>query len=105
MHVVGKVVIGESLNFLSRTEALLHVDFEGTTQLSLIDLSYVARVLQLVQLHILEVVLLLEVFVKSVHHFDAAVEELDAMALLVNVELVELVAILIRILLRVKQFE
>ena len=47
----------------------------------------------------------MEVFVKSVHHLDAAVEELDAMALLINVELVELVAMLVCVPLRVKELQ
>jgi len=46
-------------------------------------------------LHVLKVVLFLEVLVKSVLHLDSAKEELDAVSLLVNVELIELLFILI----------
>ena len=93
------------MHSLSWTETLFHVHFKGTSQLCLIDFPHIARILQLVQLHVLEVILFLEVFVKSVHHLDAAVEELDAMALLINVELVELVAMLVCVPLRVKELQ
>ena len=84
-------------------EVALHFDLELAFHLRLVHFASVGWVGTLVLLHVLEVVLFLEVLVKSVLHLDPTKEELDSVSLLVNVELIELLFILICKLLRHEQ--
>ena len=57
------------------------------------------------QLNVFKVVLLLEVFIEPIHHFDSAIQELDPVPLLINVKFIQLVPILVCELLCVVQLE
>ena len=102
VHVIAEIVISEGLDPLYRGEALFHLDVEVAFKLGFVDLTEVRWVQTLIKLHILEVILVLEVFIKSVFHFDTAEEVLNPMPLLIDIELIELILVLIRKLLRQK---
>ena len=57
------------------------------------------------QLDVFKVVLLLEVFIEPIHHFDSAIQELDPMPLLIDIKLIQFVPILVCKLLCVVQLE
>ena len=63
VHIEGQVIIGKRLHSLYRRKIPLHLNSEAAFELGFVDVARVGRVLRLVQLHVLEVVLVVEVLV------------------------------------------
>ena len=94
VHVEGQVIIGKRLHSLDRRSVPLHLDSEAAFEFGYVDVTHVCGVLRLVQLHVLEIVLVLEILVQPVLHLDPAEQILDPVPLLVQFELAQLVSVL-----------
>ena len=83
VHIEGQVIIGKRLDSLLWRKILFHFNPELALELGLVDFAHVGGILGFVKLHILEVVLVLEVFIQSVLGFNAAKKKLYPVPLLV----------------------
>ena len=63
VHIKGKIIIGESLDFLHWLEVFLHFDRELTFEFRLVNVSHITRILCFIQRNILEIIFILEVLV------------------------------------------